>query len=67
MVRIVLLIGTRPILWVLLRGIQLTLVQRFEQLYFLINYCCDNNRKARTERRQAFRSATHVMASNTVN
>jgi hypothetical protein len=33
---------------VLLRGIQLTLVQRFYQQYFLIQYCCDNTKKVRT-------------------
>jgi hypothetical protein len=33
---------------VLPRDIQLTLVQRFYQLYFLIHYCCDNTRKVRT-------------------
>jgi hypothetical protein len=48
---------------VLLRGIQLTFVQRFQQLYFVIHYCCDNTRKVRTERRQAFGSATYILAS----
>jgi hypothetical protein len=32
---------------VLLHGIQLTAVQRFYQLYFVIHYCCDNTRKVR--------------------
>jgi hypothetical protein len=33
------------IVTVLLYGIQLMFVQRFQQLYFLIHYCCDNTRK----------------------
>jgi hypothetical protein len=49
-------IGNLNTFSVLLRGIQLTFVQRFQQLYFLIHYCCD-------ERRQAFGSTTHVLAS----
>jgi hypothetical protein len=28
-------------------GVQFTFVQRFQQLYFLIRYCCDNTRKVR--------------------
>jgi hypothetical protein len=32
---------------VLLRGIQLTFVQRIQQLHFVIHYCCDNTRKVR--------------------
>jgi hypothetical protein len=35
---------------VLLRGIQLTFVQRSQQLLFLIHYCCDNTRKVRDRR-----------------
>jgi hypothetical protein len=30
---------------VLLRGIQLAFVQWFQQLSFVIHYCCDNTRK----------------------
>jgi hypothetical protein len=32
---------------VLLRGIQLMFVQRFQQQYFVIHYCCDNTREVR--------------------
>jgi hypothetical protein len=31
----------------LLLGAQFTFVQRFQQLYFLIHYCCDTTRKVR--------------------
>jgi hypothetical protein len=37
----------KQVISVLLRGIQLTFVQRFQQLYFVIHYCCDNTRKVR--------------------
>jgi hypothetical protein len=32
---------------VLLRGVQFTFFQHFQQLYLLIHYCCDNIRKVR--------------------
>jgi hypothetical protein len=32
---------------VLIRGIQLTKVQRFYQLDFVIHYCCNSTRKVR--------------------
>jgi hypothetical protein len=48
-------LSAAPHLKVLLRGIQLTFVQRFQQLYFLIHYCCNNTWKVGR--------ATHVLAS----
>jgi hypothetical protein len=40
---------------------QLTFVQRFQQMYFLIHYWCDYTRKVRAP--NAFGSAAHVLAS----
>jgi hypothetical protein len=48
-------------LWqVLLRGIQLTLVQRFCQQYFLIHYCCDNTGKERAPKAERRSEAPHM-------
>jgi hypothetical protein len=51
---------------VLLRAIQLTLVQRFKQLYFLIHYCFDNTRNVRAPNADR-RSGASLLASWKVN
>jgi hypothetical protein len=48
------------IVQVLLRGIQLKFVQRFQQLYFLIHYCCDNTRKVRAPNAGKRSGAPHM-------
>jgi hypothetical protein len=47
-------------LTVLLRGIQLTYVQRFEQMYFVIHYCWDNTRKVRAPNAGRRSGAPHM-------
>jgi hypothetical protein len=45
---------------VLLQGIQLTFVQRFQQLQFVIHYCCDNTRKMRAPNAVMRSGAPHM-------
>jgi hypothetical protein len=40
--------------------VQLALVQRFYQLYFLIYYCCDNTRKVRAPNAVRRSGAPHM-------
>jgi hypothetical protein len=45
---------------VLLRSIQLMLVHRFQELYFLIHYCCDYTRNDRALNACRRSGAPHV-------